>query len=219
MNSKAPWVDRPNDHDHFTKEHVAGFLRQHRTGVDNHGRLALLQIVGQYQPVSVLDIACGTAVNYEVFRNFKLDCDYTGLDRTQQFLDHASELYGEDDNFTAVHGFVQDLPFEDGSKDVVIVRHILEHLPPDEVELVIREAYRVASKELVVVFFLEPHGGPEHTIEERQSGDLDGVTHYWNTYSNIRMMQLFASLGGRIERHSVVTPGAAHHDSIVRIIK
>jgi len=224
MNNVTDWESRlvlhdlqPNDHDFFTPEHVAQFLRNHKTGIDNRGRQQLVHIIKSYNDPTILDVACGTAVNYEVLRNMGVKCLYTGYDRTQQLLDHAKSLYGE--NILLKRGHAQDLPYADRTFDVSILRHILEHMSPENAYRAIEEAIRVSIQETILVFFLTPHNGPTHNIERRPS-NIEGhpeITHYWNTYSWLQLMQFLSKFGRKISREDVYTFGAAAPDCIVRL--
>src|SRR5581483_6158214 len=51
------------------------------------------------------------------------------------------------------------LPFSDDSFDVVLLRHVLEHLPPWLMQAVLAEATRVARRAVVMVFHLPPEHG------------------------------------------------------------
>jgi ubiquinone/menaquinone biosynthesis C-methylase UbiE len=214
MNNKV-WETRIDDHDFMTPEHIDGFLRNHYTGTDNNGRLALARIVSSYKNATVLDAACGTCVNWEVFRNNNVVCRYTGLDRTQGMVDNANQRYG--DEITAQQGYLEELPFEDESFDIVILRHILEHLE-EGYETAITEAIRVAKNEVVIVFFLPPVDVEEDQIRESEP-DKNGATHFMNEYSHSKFMTFISEFGYRIEKHFIPTVGAAHHDTIIRIIK
>ena len=207
--------DSPDNHDFMTEEHIAGFLRNHRTGIDNVGRHTLAQIIAQYDNPRVVDAACGTCVNWDVFKRVGVKCDYVGVDRTTGMLTEASKRYG--DEITLQEGYVQDLPLDDGEADVVIMRHIVEHLQ-DGYEAAVREGLRVASKELVLVFFLDPADVPEDNISESEP-DENGCTYFWNTYSWPKFTEFVASLGVQMKVGHVATPGAAHADTIVRLIK
>jgi len=197
-------------------DHVAQFLRNHNTGVNNLGRLYLASIISQHGPgTTVLDAACGSCVNYEVFKNHHVQCSYTGLDRTEKLLDEARRRYGGE--ITFVKGFVQEIPLPDESQDIVILRHILEHLE-EGYELAIKDALRVAKKEVIAVFFLTPNTGETDQLEQ-SSPDENGCTYWWNTYSWNKFVRFVASLGHQVQVRYVLTPGAAHADTIVRIIK
>lgn len=192
------------------------FLRNHGTGADNLGRQALAEIIEKFHPnETVADVACGTCVNWEVFRARNTPCKYIGVDRTAGFLEHARNLYQGEIELKL--GYVQELPFADNEVEVVVMRHILEHLQ-EGYELAIREGLRVASKELIVIFFLDPTDSAEDHIQESKV-DENGCTYFWNTYSWFKFTQFISQLGVQIKVERVVTPGAAHADTIVRLIK
>lgn len=210
-----PWLTRKDDHDLLTPEQADNFLRNHMTGPNNEGRRLLGQLLLLHPGARVLDAACGGAVNYETFHNMGLDIHYTGLDRTPKLLEAARRRYPSID---VRHGYVEEMPFKDGEFDIVILRHILEHLE-EGYEAAIKEALRVASKEVVVVFFLTPIMAKEHQLEERQSGEDTGYTHWWNTYSWPKFNRFVQPFVSDIQIRYAVTPGAAHVDTIVRLIK
>lgn len=204
-----------DNHDFMTEEHIAGFLRNHRTGIDNLGRHALAKIIAQYSRPVVVDAACGTCVNWDVFKRLGVPCQYIGVDRTKGMLAEANKRYGNE--ISTREGYVQDLPFDEGEADVVIMRHIVEHLQ-EGYEDAIREGLRVASKELVLVFFLDPSDQEEDIIQESDP-DENGCTYFWNTYSWRKFTSFVASLGVQMKYDRIITPGAAHADTIVRLIK
>jgi ubiquinone/menaquinone biosynthesis C-methylase UbiE len=154
-------------------------------------------------------------VNYEVIKRLGVKCQYIGYDRTRQLLSHATSLYG--DEIRTEHGYIQDMIFADEFADIVIMRHIVEHLQ-DGYEAAVREGLRVASKELVLVFFLDPSDAAEDVIQESEP-DENGCTYFWNTYSWPKFTEFVASLGVQMKFNHVATPGAAHADTIVRLIK
>lgn len=206
--------DTLDNHDFMTKKHIAGFLRNHKTGTDNYGRHALSKIVGQYDNPIVVDAACGTCVNWEVLQMNNVKCQYIGVDRTKGMLDEAASRYPD---ITLEQGYVQDIPVEDEGADVVIMRHILEHLQ-EGYEDAVREGLRVAGCELIIVFFLDPSDSLEDDISESEP-DENGCTFFWNTYSWQKFTEFVSTFGVRMETHRIVTPGAAHADTIVRLIK
>ncbi len=204
----------PDNHDFMTAEHIHGFLRNHGTGTDNLGRRYLASIISQYENPTVVDAACGTCVNWEVFKELGVRCQYTGVDRAEGMLAEAAKRYPE---ITVTPGYVQELPFEDESVDVVIMRHIMEHLQ-DGYEDAIKEGLRIANKELALVFFLDLSDQEEDQWSESDP-DENGCTYFWNTYSQPKLMQFLTEFGYQIKGQYVQTPGAAHADTIVRLIK
>lgn len=206
--------DSPDNHDFMTEEHIAGFLRNHRTGIDNLGRHTLGRIIDSYDNPVVVDAACGTCVNWDVFKRMNVECQYIGVDRTKGMIMEAAKLYPE---IKLMQGYVQELPLKDDSSDIVIMRHIVEHLQEGYKEA-IREGLRVASKELILVFFLDPSEAAEDVVSESDP-DENGCTYFWNTYSWSKFTEFIASLGVQMKYDRVVTPGAAAADTIVRLIK
>lgn len=76
------WKTEKNDHDLLTDEQAKNFLRQHRTGIDNLGRIRLAQILSHMPTgTTVLDAACGSAVNYDVLKQNRIHeiIKYTGV--------------------------------------------------------------------------------------------------------------------------------------------
>ena len=216
------YKEHSNDHDYFTGDHARQFLRNHGTGTDNKGRQYLgLICVTDYENPTVLDVACGTAVNWECWKGMGVKCQYTGLDLTQQFLDIAKEKYG--DEIKLQRGFAQEITslFPPESFDVVIIRHLLEHIHQGHYEDVVRQALAAAKREVIIVFFLQPHNNEADIIQERSSNipDHPEVTHFWNEYSWPKLQNFFAEQGVRVNTRLVHTPNASHSDLVVRLIK
>jgi len=206
---------RKDNHDFMGPDHIARFLRNHRTGTDNLGRHRLAAIVREHAKPMVLDVACGTCVTWEVMKAVGVDCQYWGFDRTEKMLAHARALYG--DEICLRKGFIQSLPFEADSFDIVIARHILEHLG-EGYEQAIKEVYRVASKEAIVILFEDLADMPHDVIKESEPDEND-CTYFWNTYAHDKFMTFLGTLGCQVKVEYVRTPGAAANDTIIRLIK
>ena len=154
------WWDR-----NFKEERFRNYLG----GVEADSRVALSNIISGYK--SVLDCACGICLDWEKYKKEKIEIEYTGIDNCGGLIEEAQER-----GINAIVGNIEDLPFEDNSFEVVTGRHILEHLPG--FEKAIKEMYRVAQKEVIIIFFLPP------TKEEKigKAANLNNEVHL-NTYS------------------------------------
>ena len=106
---------------------------------------------------SVLDVGCGAGVGYEALASVGLESRYVGIDSSEPSVEIAREFYADGD-FRV--GNATSLVSELGSKsfEVVLVRHVLEHLPDFEVAM--REAILVSRRLAVFVFFLTPRALP-----------------------------------------------------------
>ena len=209
------YQNRRDNHDFMTPEHVATFLRNHNTGTNNLGRHRLAAMIREHNNPTVLDVACGTCVNWEVLKNLNVQCQYTGLDRTQKMLAHARSLYNTEIGLQ--EGYIQNLPFQANSFDVVIARHILEHLG-EGYERAIQEVYRVASQEAIIVLFEDLADMPNDVIKESEP-DENSCTYFWNTYAHDKFMNFLSTLGCKVSVEYVITPNAAANDTIIRLIK
>jgi ubiquinone/menaquinone biosynthesis C-methylase UbiE len=118
---------------------------------------------------TLLEVGCATGVEYEGIREAGLPVTYTGLDLTPAMLELARQNFPE---ATWVEGRAEALPFADDSFEVVLLRHVLEHL--SDYQQAVFEAVRVASRAVFCVFFIPPS-----SFEKRLA--QDGT--WWNQYS------------------------------------
>jgi len=102
---------------------------------------------------SVLDCACGFAIEYYGFKHDNIKIDYTGMDSTEFIVKDCQSR-----NINVVQGSIEDSPFGDSIFDVVYARHILEHLSGYEVAL--NQLIRCAKHEVIINFFLVPTKEP-----------------------------------------------------------
>jgi glycosyltransferase involved in cell wall biosynthesis/SAM-dependent methyltransferase len=102
---------------------------------------------------SLLDVGCGPGALWKHFVPYSQRLSWTGTDVTGNMLSVAHLLFP---SVPLVQSDVGDLPFGDGSYDVVLIRHVLEHLPAWLMERALAEAVRVARRAVVLDFYLPP---------------------------------------------------------------
>lgn len=134
-------------------------LRGHPSYVWRFGQERRLALVRSYVPLEgrrILDIGCGIGTYVRKFREWS--DQVWGIDME---LDRIREGSKALPNLAAARG--EDLPFRDGSFDVVFLHEVLEHVEDDARTL--QEAYRtLAPGGHIVVFvpnrlyFFETHG-------------------------------------------------------------
>lgn len=125
---------------------------------------------------SVLDVPCGLCTEYFGYIETGMDIDYCGLDITKALVERGKSL-----NVPVKQGSIENIPFPDNSFDVCYARHILEHL--DYYEKAVEELIRVASKEVIVVFFIRPHDDADSIRPGMDSGAL----LYHNVYNRSKI--------------------------------
>lgn len=142
-----------------------------RPGWDEERR-RLEQAIAALEPVSTLDVACGTG-----FLTRHLRGDVVALDQSERMLEVAR---AQATNATFVQGDALDLPFGDGAFDRVFTSYFYCHLEAEDRRQFLAEARRVA-RELVVAASVRDDGDAFERWEERLLKDGSA----WNVYKRV----------------------------------
>jgi ubiquinone/menaquinone biosynthesis C-methylase UbiE len=128
-------------------------------------------------PISVLELACGSANDYRAFADYGLApfLEYSGIDLNPKNVANARRRFPSVD-FRIGNAMAVERP--DGSVDVVIASDLFEHLPLDVAPNVLAEAMRLARHEVVLSFF-NMADVPEHD-------DRPVAAYHWNLLSRAR---------------------------------
>ena len=102
---------------------------------------------------SLLDVGCGPGALWRYFANHRPRFSWMGVDVTQEMLSVGHKLFPDVAVSITDAG---NLPFRDGCFDVIVLRHVLEHVPQWLMERAFSEAMRVARKTVVVDFYVPP---------------------------------------------------------------
>ncbi len=103
------------------------------------GRLA------RYQPRSILEVGCGYGKLLRELRR-RLDVPLVGIDFSPTQLEQARNYLGPDDSIELLLGRGEQLPFPDGTFDMVVTSAVILHNPPEVAEQIRREIVRVARR-------------------------------------------------------------------------
>jgi SAM-dependent methyltransferase len=139
----------------MAEDEMSTFMREPATGAAHPSRRFVAELVGEGE--SVLDVGCGPALNYEVLAALGKASAYVGIDASESALAVARELYPAAD-FRPGDATRLTAQFAPRSFDVVMVRHVLEHLPAFEAAMA--EAIAVSRRMAVFTFFLTPRRLP-----------------------------------------------------------
>ena len=127
----------------------------------------------------VLELGCGTAGMWAGHDDLIAECGLLLLtDLSEGMLSEARANVGERDNVEYALADIQDLPFEDGSFDVVIANAMLYHVP--DIEKGIREVRRVLKSN--GTFYCATYGERNFSDVLAEWFELDGdsFTPYHN---------------------------------------
>jgi ubiquinone/menaquinone biosynthesis C-methylase UbiE len=147
-------------------------------------------------PLSVLELACGSANDYRAFADYGLApfLTYAGIDLNPKNIANARRRF-PDVEFEI--GNAMEVRRDNRSVDVVIASDLFEHLPLAGAEKVLGEAIRLARHEVILSFFNMAEI-PEH--DHRPVG-----AYHWNLLSRARYEAVLRQAFPSVE----VTPIAA----------
>lgn len=114
-------------------------LSQRPTDLDRAGlQFVLSNCVGD----TCLDVGCGRGYLAKQIVSSGVANVY-GLDL------EPSKTHSKEDGYTFVQGFIESIPFPDGSFDTVVCTHVLEHVR--DLKKATKEILRVAKKRVIIV--------------------------------------------------------------------
>jgi SAM-dependent methyltransferase len=160
------------------------------------------EVAASLRPSSVLDVGCGEGVVTERLAQRLAPATVLGVDADEGRLRQEWESRRAP-NLSFATGSAYDLPFEDGSFDLVCAVEVLEHLerPRDA----LAEMSRVASRALLLSVPNEPGWRISHLLAGRNVRDLGNTPGHINHWSRRAFADLVADYG-RIERVEGVFP-------------
>jgi SAM-dependent methyltransferase len=137
------------------RETLATLMHTEGAGKEHPSRAFLASLIREGE--SVLDVGCGAGVGYEALAALGLAAKYVGVDSSEPSIQVAHELY-EAGDFRVANAttLVDQLGVE--SFDVVVVRHILEHLP--DFTPAMGQAISVSRRVAIFIFYLTPRSLP-----------------------------------------------------------
>jgi len=138
----------------------------------------------------VLDVACGSAVDYEPIRD--MGFVWTGVDMTEKFVNYIRATYED----AEIHQMdvSQGIKFHDQQFNLSYAKDLFEHLPPKQWKTVVSEMWRVSSDYMILSFFKPPDGRPTdyHIVTEEENKETAGV--YSNHYNKEEWIKFIQSL-------------------------
>jgi ubiquinone/menaquinone biosynthesis C-methylase UbiE len=98
----------------------------------------------EYEPGDrVLDVGCGPGSNWPQWMQLETPDRLVGVDLSQGMIDEARRRHPSG-SFEVAR--IHDLPFPDGSFDVVIASAVLHHIPDEHLEAAFAELHRVLDE-------------------------------------------------------------------------
>ncbi len=160
------------------------------------------EVAASLAPTSVLDVGCGEGVVTERLAKRLAPAKVLGVDANETHLKTEWDTRNAS-NLSFATGSAYDLPFADGSFDLVCAIEVLEHLerPRDA----LAEMSRVASKALLLSVPNEPSWRISHMLAGKNVGALGNTPGHINHWSKQAFSELVSGYG-RIEKIEGVFP-------------
>ena len=140
---------------HLSREFLATLMHKEGAGTEHPSRAFVTSLIRPGE--SVLDVGCGAGAGYESHRAARLDASYVGVDSSEPSIEVARDLYPAGD-FRVGNATTLVSQFGSRSFDVVLLRHVLEHMP--DFEQPMQQAISVSRRLAVFVFYLTPRSLP-----------------------------------------------------------
>ncbi|MEK6272405.1 MAG: class I SAM-dependent methyltransferase [Actinomycetota bacterium] len=154
--------------------------------------------------LDVLDAGCGVGYGAEMIARAGAS-RVVGIDLSPEAIATASERVGEVADFQV--GDVQDLPFDDGSFDLVVCFEVLEHLEDPEPTITALKAVLREGGLLIVSSpnrGVYPPGNPYHLHEFTLEELRDALTA---RFANVVLMRQHPWLASLIDDGTLTSPG------------
>lgn len=130
---------------------------------------------------TVGDFGCASCIDYPMW--IKHGYDYTGIDFTEKFLDYAKSLYPE---IKLIKSDIINTGLPDEAFSTSYCKDIFEHQPPEKYIQVLDEMWRLASKVMIIAFYIAPKDKPTHY-------ELVNGIHYKNHYNKDEILDALLS--------------------------
>jgi ubiquinone/menaquinone biosynthesis C-methylase UbiE len=173
--------------EHTIKKDVLALYKSHPFPRWNHGerqhrlsaelcRYRFLGLEDAMKDARFLDIGCGTGNRSMLIAKHLGVKEFVGFDQSSESLQIAQDIASEEgmsDRFTPSNGDLFNLPFTDGSFDVVVSWGVLHHTPDPFAGL--REAMRVCKPGgFVALFLYNKYNHWRHNIQKNRVSRLSG---------------------------------------------
>ena len=173
------------------------FLRSEEEGIEHPARRFVREWLDRHPGLLMLDIGCGSGVEYEGFVRYRTPVRYMGMDVSPKMRHAFRERFPAAD---VRRGSITRIPLRRGSVDVVLARHVFEHVK--DYHDALRECLRVARSHVIAILFKEPY-----IMERRPIG--------WGNWENrldIRELRSYArTLGVECEVTTLPFPYEVPH--------
>lgn len=110
----------------------------------------ILEKLKKIKPTTILLVGFGLSRILKFLSENLPYMNYTGVDLSHSMLEKARDYQSKNSSLSLLNASAMQLPFPDASFDVVLVHGVFMHIPPTQVEDVIREVKRITKSHILV---------------------------------------------------------------------
>lgn len=110
-----------------------------------------------FKPVNLLDVGCGRGQIVAYARDIGIEAE--GFDFSKWAISDEGRYPRCKAEWLRLHGATETWPYEDNSFDLLVALDFFEHIYEDDLDFVIGEMYRVASKNIFLQIAVSGTGG------------------------------------------------------------
>lgn len=158
----------------FSSPYAHGYLKTIGYPSLNSKKMLIdvLKKLAQGKKIKILDIGCGNAQLYEYFKEYSLNCDYTGIDFSKPLLTVAQKNNPE---AQFILDDVNQLQKVKGKYDIAFYSHVIEMVSSPEGSLL---AAKQKAKMIIIRFFEPPEFESSFVELRKMNVDDDKTVPY-----------------------------------------
>jgi len=112
-----------------------------------------------FNPANLLDVGCGRGQMVAYARDIGIEAE--GFDFSEWATGDEGRYHKTEAKWIKCHDATEPWPYEDGSFELVIALDLFEHIYEEDIDFVIGELYRVASKYVFLQIAVSGTGGTQ----------------------------------------------------------
>ncbi len=148
----------------------------------------------------ILDVGCGPGHYFRSLKNkINTNFKYSGVDVNSVYIELAQEAFKDYEGIDFQLADINNIPFEDNSKDIVMCCNVLLHIP--SIKKPIEELCRIAKQFVLIRTLIGDRSFRIMEVHEQENGDefeLDGSPksyNFYNIYSKSYILNILSNLG------------------------
>jgi len=137
--------------------------------------------------MNILDVGCGNAMLAQVlYVNKRGNCNYTGVEIRKTMLDIADKRKLKKEPRLIQMDITKDkMPVDDGWADIVTCFEVAEHIPPEDLDFMLKDINRCVKSNGVVLLSTPNYDGKHQAANHLKEYTEDELSNHLRQYFSI----------------------------------